>query len=146
MLLALALSGVARAEPAEAPLLQMRSAAEQLAEVAPEPMVTRGEKPLVPPLGASKPPASASRGEALRQLAWTALRGELARELERQDGVAPARVNAGAKDVGTNENAHDASAQARTAAAAAQQAKQAHSVATQHISATEPKSAPESHR
>ena len=146
LLLALTVAGVARAEPDEAPLSQMRSAAEQQAEVAPEPITGRSEKQLLPPLVTSRTPASASRSESLRQLVLTALRDEVARELVRPEAAPPVRGNVGAKDMGNSDNAHDASAQARTAAAAAQQAKQAHSVATQHISAPMPKGAAESHR
>lgn len=146
LLLALTVSGVARAEPDEAPLAQMRSAAEQLAEVAPALTSGSSEKPLLPPSAASRSPASADHSQALRQLVLTALHEEVARELIRPEGSALARANVGAKDMGNGDSVHDASSQARTAAAAAQQAKQAHSVATQHISAPMPKGAPEFHR
>lgn len=122
---------VAHAEPEETPLAQMRSAAELQAEVDPERLVRADERLLVPPLARTKALASIDRGrgrsESLRQIALNALRSELARELDPHDTPTP-HAGVGAKEPG----GHDSDAQARTAAIAAQQARQAHSVAIQH--------------
>lgn len=123
LLLTLATAEVAHAEPEETARAQMRSAAELQAEVEPERMVRANESLRMQQLAQLKSPTM-RRSEALRQIALSALRGELARELEYHETPTP-HAGVGAKDPG----GHESAAQARTAAIAAQLARQAHSVA-----------------
>lgn len=130
----------ARADGISTPFIEMRAAAEALAQVSPEP----GARPGVPstPLSVAKQPARNIR------LTQAAMRAAVRLEVEREMGAngnkasAPLASPSGkARLKGQNykENGRDDAAQARASAVQAQQARQSRSVSEQRASRETPK-------
>lgn len=123
----------ARAE-VELALLEMRAAAEELAEIAPESAAETGRKPHLLPAVAL--PSTSRSAEALRAVARAAARAEVAREVDphssRRNAASAAgpghgkganRDNDNGPGNGSGDGPRDAAAQARSAAVQAQQAR-----------------------
>ena len=120
----------AQAEVEPSPLVEMRAAAESLAELEPE-STARSGAALLP--GAAKAPA-AERKDLLREAVREAVRSEVAKERVSLARSASGRGVGAAKsdNAADNGNGNSASGQAHSTAAQAQQAKRNNEVSLQH--------------
>lgn len=116
----------AQAEVEPSPLVEMRAAAESLAELQPESTARSGAAPLP---GMAKAPAG-ERKDLLREAVREAVRSEVAKE--RVSLARSASGRGAAKSDNAADNGNSASGQAHSTAAQAQQAKRNNEVSLQH--------------